>query len=84
MNGSLSVIAILGFACLLIERIFYWKSRYKKKNSKPSNPGNPSQSERIGILENEVKNIKEDNKEDHVLMRGDIKKIFNLINEMRK
>ena len=72
---------------LLIERVFYYKSKYRKKPIEPvpaADVENPGHGERIGILENEVKNIKDDNKEDHELMRKDIRKLFNLINGMKK
>lgn len=41
---------------LLIERVFYYKSKYRK-NRKPENP---NYGERIATLEEAVDNIKED------------------------
>ena len=73
---------------LLIERVFYYKSKYKEKKTDKLIPAvvpdNPGYGERIGILETEVKNLKEDNKEDHELMRKDIRKLFNLLNGLRR
>ena len=55
----LTVVAVLGMVSLLIERVFYYKSRYRK-NKKPENP---THGERIATLEEAVENIKEDIKE---------------------
>ena len=52
----LTVVAVLGMASLLIERVFYYKSRYKK-NKKPENP---THGERLVALETDMENIKED------------------------
>lgn len=52
----LTVVAVLGMVSLLIERVFYYKSRYKK-NRKPENP---THGERIATLEEAVQNIKDD------------------------
>lgn len=52
----LTVVAVLGMASLLIERVFYYRSRYRKKNS--NNPGN--YGVKIGQLETRVKNIEDD------------------------
>ena len=54
----LTVVAVLGMASLLIERIFYYRSRYRKRNNNPGNYG-----VKIGKLETEVENIKEDIRE---------------------
>ena len=51
----LTVVAVLGMASLLIERIFYYRSKYKKKD-----PNNPGYGERIATLEEAVENIEED------------------------
>lgn len=40
---------------LLIERVFYYKSKYRKRNSNPNNYG-----VKIGKLETKVKNIEDD------------------------
>lgn len=64
----LTVVAVLGMASLLIERVFYYRSRYKKRNDKPDNPG---YGERIATLEEAVENIEED--------VGKIKDKLNLI-----
>ena len=58
----LMIVAVLGMASLLIERIFYYRSRYKKKDN-PSRPENPSHGERLMGLETDVENIKEDIRE---------------------
>lgn len=51
----LTVVAVLGMVSLLIERVFYYKSRYKK-NKKDENP---SHGERLATLEEAVETIKE-------------------------
>ena len=51
----LTVVAVLGMASLLIERIFYYRSRYRKKNNNPGNYGI-----KIGKLETKVEDIEED------------------------
>lgn len=54
----LTIFAAGGVASLLIERFFYYKSRYKtKKNNKSDNP---NYGERIATLEEAVQNIKDD------------------------
>ena len=50
----LTVVAVLGMASLLIERVFYYRSRYKKKD----NPGN--HGERIGKIETRLDDIEDD------------------------
>lgn len=53
-----TVLFTVGMISLLIERVFYYRSKYKiKKNSKPENPGH---GERLATLEEAVENIKED------------------------
>jgi len=51
----LTVVAVLGMASLLIERVFYYRSKYKK-NKKPENP---SHGERLATLEKGQENIEE-------------------------
>jgi len=51
----LTVVAVLGMASLLIERVFYYRSRYKK-NKKDENP---SHGERLATLEKGQENIEE-------------------------
>lgn len=85
--NPLTVVSIVGVASLLIERVFYYRSKYKKKEIIPVNPGepeNPSHGERLVGLETDVENLKDNNEKDHELIRNDIRKIFNLINGMRK
>jgi len=53
----LTVVAVLGMVSLLIERVFYYKSRYKKNKKDDENP---SHGERIATLEEAVQNIKDD------------------------
>lgn len=50
--NPLTIAAIVGVASLLIERVFYYSSKYKK------NPG--KYGERIAKLEEAVDNIKQD------------------------
>lgn len=52
--NPLTIVAVVGVASLLIERAFYYKSLYRKKNSNPGNYG-----VKIGKLETRVKNIEE-------------------------
>ena len=80
-GGSLSLVAILGFACLLIERIFYYKSKYKKRNEEAENP---SHGERIAALEKGQEKLEQSNDKDHGLIRKDISKLFTLLNGMRQ
>jgi len=83
----LTVVAVVGMASLLIERVFYYRSKYKKKPIKPPppvDPDNPTHGERIASLETEVELGRESNEKDHELIRKDIRKIFNLINGMKK
>ena len=75
---------------MLIERFFYYRMKYKDKKKPvcvPANPGdteNPSHGERLMGLEKDVENLKENNEKDHRLIRGDIKKIFTLLNGIRR
>ena len=82
--NPLTVVAVVGVASLLIEKVFYYKAKYKKKNNNPHNPSPPvdyhNHGERIATLEEAVENVKDNNKEDHVLIRGDIQKLTNLFN----
>lgn len=52
-----TILFIVGMGSLLIERIFYYRSKYSKKNKKPENP---SHGERLATLEEAVENIKND------------------------
>ena len=90
LDPVLIIIVMGSVGGLLIERFFYYRSKYKEKKTdkipippNPVKPENPSHGERITAVETEVKNLKEDNKEDHELMRKDIRKLFNLINGLR-
>jgi len=56
--NPLTVVAILGMASLLIERVFYYRSRYSKKK-KDCKPENPNHGERLATLEEAVETIKE-------------------------
>jgi len=51
----LTIIAVVGMASLLIERVFYYKSRYRKRNNNPGGYG-----ERIGKIETKIENIEDD------------------------
>ncbi|MCK4819966.1 hypothetical protein KA005_29640, partial [bacterium] len=58
-----------------------WMKMVEKRNHKKlDKPENPNHGERITAVETEIKNLKDDNKEDHGLMRKDIRKLFNLLN----
>jgi len=69
---------------LLIERFFYYRLKYKKKNNNPYNPSPPvdyhNHEGRISSLETGIGDIKESNERDHGLIRGDIQKLYNLFN----
>ena len=88
----LTVFAVGGVASLLIERFFYYKSKYKEKKdetlSEPEleldNPENPSHGERIATLEEAVDNQEKNNEKDHRLIRADIKKLGERIDRMKK
>lgn len=54
----LTIFAVGGVASLLIERFFYYKSRYKEKKN-----GNPGYGERIASLETDMENVKDDIRE---------------------
>lgn len=85
--NPLTIVSVVGVASLLIERVIYYKSKYKKKEIIPPNPGkpeNPNHGERLMGLETDVENLKENNEKDHELIRKDIRKIFNLFNGMKK
>ena len=86
----LTVFAVGGVASLLIERFFYYRSKYKEKKnevlpeSEPINPENPSHGERIATLEEAVDNQEKNNEKDHRLIRADIKKLGERIDRMKK
>lgn len=52
-----TVFFIVGMGSLLIERIFYYRSKYSKKNKKPENP---TLGERMVKLETKIENIEGD------------------------
>ena len=82
--NPLTVVAVVGVGSLFIERIFYYRSVYKKKNNNPHNPSPPvdyhNHEGRISSLETGMENVKEANERDHGLIRGDIQKLTNLFN----
>jgi len=82
--NPLTVVAIVGVGSLFIERIYYYRSVYKKKNNNPYNPSPPvdyhNHGERIATLEEAVDNVEKNNEKDHGLIRGDIQKLTNLFN----
>lgn len=51
----LTIIAVLGMASLLIERVFYYRSRYRKRNNNPGGYG-----ERMGKIETRLEDIEND------------------------
>lgn len=78
----LMIIVVVGtLLTLLIERIFYYRSKYRKKNN---NPGNPNHGERIQECETEIRNLKENNTEAHRLIREEIRKLGGRIDGMRR
>jgi len=67
---------------LIIERIFYYRLKYSsRKNQESVNPG---YGERIAKLEKGQEELEKNNEKDHELIRRDIRKIFNLLNGVRK
>ena len=76
-----TILFTVGMGSLLIERIFYYRSKYKKRNNKPENPNH---GERIAELEKGQEMLEKNNEKDHELIRRDIRKLFNLFNDMRK
>lgn len=57
IDPTLFIIVGGSVGALFIERIFYYRLKYKEKKV---NSGNPGHGERIGILETEIVNIKDD------------------------
>jgi len=51
----LMVVAVLGMASLLIERVFYYRARYRKRNNNPGGYG-----ERMGKIETRLEDIEND------------------------
>lgn len=58
----LTVFAVGGVASLLIERFFYYKSRYKVNRKNQGNPGSNSKSISLPRLYQEFKDFKEQQK----------------------
>jgi len=52
-----TIFAVGGVASLLIERFFYYKSKYKNKKNEKPNPGN--YGERLAKVEEAIENLKE-------------------------
>ncbi len=52
--NPLTIVAVIGVGSLFIERIYYYRSLYKKKNN------NPGYGIKIGKLETRVGNIEDD------------------------
>lgn len=50
-----TAVAVLGMASLLIERVFYYRSRYRKNRKHE----NPDHGERLATLEEAMENVKE-------------------------
>ena len=87
IDPVLIIVVVGSVGGLLIERFFYYRSKYRKKPitvPNPPKPDNPGHGERLGILETEIENLKENNEKDHQLIRGDIRKLSNLLNGMRR
>lgn len=83
----LTVFAVGGVASLLIERFFYYRSKYKEKrietlpseSEESDNPGHSTHGERIASLETDIGNLKTDNKDDHEQIRKENEKDHRLI-----
>ena len=86
--NPLMVVSVVGVGSLFIERIFFYKAYYKRKNNNPHNPSPPIDyhvhGERISSLETAQEKLEKNNEKDHLLIRQDIRKIFNLFNGIRK
>jgi len=82
--NPLTVVAVVGVGSLFIERIFFYRAYYKRKNNNPYNPSPPvdyhKHGERIATLEEAVDNVEKNNDKDHTLIRDDIQKLTNLFN----
>lgn len=82
--NPLTVVAVVGVGSLFIERIYYYRSVYKKKNNIPNNPSLPTNYHnhegRLSSVETDIGNLKDNNEKDHVLIRDDIRKLTNLFN----
>jgi len=82
--NPLTVVAVVGVGSLFIERVFFYRAYYKKKNNNPHNPSPPvdyhKHGERISVLETGIIDLKDHNKDDHALIREDIHKLTNLFN----
>ena len=82
--NPLTVVAVVGVGSLFIERIYYYRSIYKRKNNNPHNPSSPvdyhGHGERISATETEIENLKDNNDKDHGLIRDDIRKLTNILN----
>ena len=90
IDPVLIIVVIGSVGGLLIERFFYYRSKYKEKKTDKipisPNPGkaeNPTHGERISSLETAYEGLEKNNEKDHRLIRGDIRKLFNLMNGMR-
>ena len=91
IDPALIIVVIGSVGGLLIERFFYYRSKYKEKKTEkieiPNNPGkseNPSHGERLMGLETDVENLRENNKEAHELMRKSIDRLSTQINGLRR
>lgn len=82
--NPLTVVAVVGVGSLFIERIYYYRSVYRKRNNKPNNPSPltdyHNHEGRLSSVETEIGNLKENNDKDHGLIRDDIRKLTNLFN----
>jgi len=83
----LIIVVVGSIGGLLIERFFYYRSKYKEKKTDdkipvsvvPAESENPSHGERIMGLETDVENLRDDNEKDHRLMRESNEKDHGLI-----
>ena len=66
----LTVVAVLGMASLLIERVFYYKSKYSKKKTTKQEVGNPINLDRFYQA---FKDFKENQEKWNDRIEGEIK-----------
>jgi len=84
MEGKIAWLIVLSFFILAQSLYMALKIIRERSAGKKETTENPDHGERIKGLEVKVEEMEKDNEKDHGLIRGDIRKIFNLINGMRK
>ena len=75
----------------LVQIIYVWIKIAERRNEKNNTPNNPSppvdyhnHEGRISSVETAQEKLEKNNEKDHLLIRQDIRKIFNLFNGMKK